>query len=246
MDITEIRSAFLASAGVSEKVRDLRVSRISKLKNNAGYTELKFNNSILAVHLVPFSSFGEESIDLSIAPDHSSNLWPFFTTGLDYKYNFEGFITFSAWPGDNAPHTYVHLNRRGVIESVESGGILREEENGNKILPAPYIEEQILDKVMRYLNALPNFGISPPLVIMISLLGVKGFNFVTPQSYFRPNHIFIEEQDLLLPEVLIESYPTDINELSIVIKPAFDAMWNAAGYPNSNSYNAQGQWVKSR
>jgi len=44
-----------------------------------------------------------------------------------------------------------------------------------------------------------------------------------------------------LPEVILENYPSDI---ALTLKPTFDAIWNAAGWPASLNYDDQGEWGK--
>lgn len=244
MDITEIRSSILSSAGLSDKIRDLRLSRLSSIKNNNGFIEVKDHPYALAVHLVPFSLFSDELLDASTLKQQTSNLWPFYTTGMDYKYNFDGFITFANWPNDTFPHTYVQLTKQGMIESVESGGILREEPDGRKLIPSVYIEQKTMERVYGYLTALSNLGVRPPVVLMISLLGIKGFSLgISSSRLFGDEHNLIEQNDLLLPEILLESYPTQ-KDIPRLLKPAFDSLWNAAGFPSSLNYNENGEWVK--
>lgn len=172
-------------------------------------------------------------LDISAVENHISGLWPFHTTGTDFKYNFDGFITFSKWPNDILPHTYVQLNRQSVIESVDSGGIFREENDGRKQIPSEYIEKEIIKNISNYLNTLLTLGVNPPLVLMISLLGIKDFQLAIHPGYFRPDYNLIEQQNLMLPEIIIESYSKDTIELSRILKPAFDTLWNAARFPSS-------------
>jgi hypothetical protein len=48
---------------------------------------------------------------------------------------------------------------------------------------------------------------------------------------------------LQLPTTLIEDFST-IKEYRQALKPLFDAIWNAAGYSGSKSYNSDGKWVR--
>ncbi len=55
-----------------------------------------------------------------------------------------------------------------------------------------------------------------------------------PVSFNDP----MDRDRLLLPEVLLEDYRVD---LSGALKPAFDSVWMAAGWPRSANYDAEGR-----
>jgi hypothetical protein len=85
--------------------------------------------------------------------------------------------------------------------------------------------------------------------VAISLLGVKGYAVEPsggPQGFLFPElaqrfDSSIGSDTLLLPEVVLESYATDVQR---VLRPAFDVLWNASGYDGSPSYDNQGNWVR--
>ena len=48
---------------------------------------------------------------------------------------------------------------------------------------------------------------------------------------------------LVLPDVIFEAYESDV---SSVMRPAFDAMWNACGFVRSFNYDENGDWAGER
>jgi hypothetical protein len=46
----------------------------------------------------------------------------------------------------------------------------------------------------------------------------------------------------MLPEVVIEQYGTS-EDYQRTVRPAFDALWNAAGFSASKHFDADGRWV---
>jgi hypothetical protein len=50
----------------------------------------------------------------------------------------------------------------------------------------------------------------------------------------------IDRDMLLLPDVLIETYTPDMPTL---LRPLFDAVWNAAGWERSINYDEKGKWT---
>ncbi|GIP08872.1 hypothetical protein J1TS5_10420 [Paenibacillus macerans] len=239
MDITEIRSSILSSAEVADRIRDLRLARISKLKNNEGFTRLKFCDHMVVLHIVPFGALGPNNQNLDIASfdRHTINLKPMSTSGWNPKYNFDGFLTYSNYPNEPLAYTYVEITKRGIIEAVESGGMLRDNQ-----LPIQSIAVQLQESVNSYLKALSTLGVRPPVAIMISLLGVRDFSFILGFNPFGTEASVIEQQDLLLPEIVIENYPHGKDYR--ILKPALDSLWNAAGFASCQLYNANGNWLE--
>ncbi|WP_336775298.1 AlbA family DNA-binding domain-containing protein [Paenibacillus sp. MMO-58] len=246
MDITEIRSAFLSTMGISERLRDLRLSRIAKIKANDGYMTLSDAQRAIALHLVPFSALGNGLLDVSTFKAQTNQLWPMLTDNLNFKYNFDGFITFAKWPGDAHPHTYTQLTRQGMIEAVENGYFLRVEREKRVIYPVAF-EKEIINQTSKYLIALSNLGVQPPFVIMVSLLGVRDFTLTIQGNLinrFNMGHNQIDKDDLLLPELMMENFPTNDAELARLLRPVFDTYWNAAGFSVCMNYNADGDWIE--
>jgi hypothetical protein len=88
----------------------------------------------------------------------------------------------------------------------------------------------------QYFSVQANIGIAPPVVLMISLLNVKGATIYVDR--FSTDQDKVDRDHLLTSEVIVESFDSDLDQL---LKPAFDAVWNACGYPGSMSYGNDGK-----
>jgi hypothetical protein len=75
---------------------------------------------------------------------------------------------------------------------------------------------------------------------MVSLLDVQGYQMAVAEGGFRDSSA-IDRESLLLPDILIEEYEVSIGT---VLRPAFDALWQACGYPGSRNYDADGRWIE--
>jgi hypothetical protein len=53
----------------------------------------------------------------------------------------------------------------------------------------------------------------------------------------------IDRDALLLPDVIAEEFDVDVPKL---LKPVFDGLWNACGYPRSLNYDDEGNWKLPR
>jgi hypothetical protein len=77
-------------------------------------------------------------------------------------------------------------------------------------------------------------GVEPPFYVMLTMIGVKGYTMMENPSDFPlgeiPHGNPIDRDPLVLPEIMIDSFSTDIIEAT---KSIFDALWNAAGWPES-------------
>jgi hypothetical protein len=66
------------------------------------------------------------------------------------------------------------------------------------------------------------------------VIGSVGYSPVNPPSALRSS-------ELRLPAVTVEDYG-ERADYGKVLKQIFDALWNAAGYRGSQSYDAAGNW----
>jgi hypothetical protein len=84
-------------------------------------------------------------------------------------------------------------------------------------------------------------AVEPPLFIMLSLLGVKGYTMAVDPIRFLGHDLHPVDRDtLLVPEVMIDRF--DISPAEFM-RPIFDAVWNATGFPRSMNYGESGKWV---
>ena len=60
-------------------------------------------------------------------------------------------------------------------------------------------------------------------------------------SRFWINEVYTIDRDILvLPEVFMENYD---DQPASILKPCFDSIWNACGFPRSFNYNDEGEWA---
>ena len=100
----------------------------------------------------------------------------------------------------------------------------------------------VFDALYGYLQGLRNVGVPPPLVMMLTLEGVYGALCAGNDRLLDRRRPVIEHRDLFLPECFINEYGADI-DYQRAMKPAFDALWNAAGYPSAPTFSDDGQWT---
>ncbi|MFL0364616.1 toll/interleukin-1 receptor domain-containing protein [Pseudobacillus sp. 179-B 2D1 NHS] len=214
------------------------VPRINDLEDN------KFANDIiegakLVVHLIPLESLAKELQFPINELMQATSLKPFYTSGWDYKVNKDGFCTFAKWPAINDPHAYVQIFRNGIIESVDSGMLMSN--NELKYIPFIKFEKDIITHIRDYyLKSLRNIDVKLPIAISITLFNVSDYFISSNPKLPRER---ISESTLRLPVVIVNSWEENIETL---LKPSFDILWNHCGYEGSLNYTANGEWKEYR
>jgi hypothetical protein len=90
------------------------------------------------------------------------------------------------------------------------------------------------------MSALEQLETPPPIILMITLQGVRGASLdVTRQALDDPPKL---DRDVLeLPEGIIERYGSDA-DYQRAARPAFDALWNVGGFFRSKNFDTTGEW----
>ena len=237
LDVDEIRAAFALSETTSEQIRNFRRERLAAIV--AGETPVPLDNNPprLVVHSIPVTAFDPASrVDLSF--HGHGNLVPLRPIGENlntFRRNFDGFVTAAGDP-QGGYFSYVQFFRNGSVEAVRSNYLVA---TAQKVIPGRY-EIEIIEALKRYLAVQKSLGVNPPLYIMLSLLDVRdyvvgGFGLGMGLTVFP-----IEKQSLILPETELASFDEDIKQ---VMKPVFDTVWNASGWPGSKNYDSDGTWI---
>ena len=236
LDVDEIRAAFALSEALTERIQRFRADRLAKIV--AGETPVSLNaGPKIALHLVPFEAFGRgRGFDL-VLTDLQPELPPICAQAFTHRYNIDGLLTFEPAGDRSVAYSYVQLFRSGIIEAVDIGIIQARE----KSLSIGY-EEELLIYMKRYLLYMKKLGITTPVFIMLSFLGVRGYIMggVNNFSRGRRGQDPIDRDSLVIPEVLLETFDKDPAE---VMRPAFNAVWNASGWPRSMNYDENGKWI---
>jgi len=133
----------------------------------------------------------------------------------------------------------VQVYRNGIIETA-AGGIANATERGLTIV-AEDAEDQITTKLCDYLNALRNIELPPPFAVLLAGVRMTNVAIVPHRVPYNTTLLHQTEPDMFFQPVMIDDY-ADFENYRRALKPLFDALWNAAGWPGSASYNPDGSW----
>ncbi len=237
LDVAELRVAFNLSETVTERIRNFRQDRISKIFANE--TPVPFyENAKIVLHLIPIISFNPaQNYDISEIASHPERMLPIYSGGGNSRYNLDGFLTHSK-DQDGESYSYVQLFRNGIIEAVNSS--MLEPREGKFLIPSVGYEQGLIKSFTDYLSLLKTLNVELPIFVFLTLLGVKGYSMAVSERFFFARSHTVDRDILLLPEIIIESYDVSAEK---ELRPMFDSIWNACGFPRSLNYNDEGEWA---
>ena len=243
MDMTELRDAYLLSATLPERIKRFRETRLAEIANNHTPANIGSGPKFV-LHLIPLSApAGGATVDIPACINRSGDLKPIYTAGWGDRFNFDGYLTFSA-PSDAGDASYTQVFRDGSVEAVDTSMLRDAFESGSMTVPSTLFEKEVALAIIRYLKFVLGLGSTPPYIVSVSLLGVRGYHMaVDMRRVMRPRVQGIERDNLTTPDVSFDLLPESLEEVFRIMKPAFDTIWNAAGYASALSYDSDGNWV---
>lgn len=194
----------------------------------------------IVLHCVPIESFaGRQQYDVLQYYHAPQRLSPMQSSGWNRRINLNGVVSFS---GHDAAFAYTQLYRTGIIEAVEAS--ILDEYNGKRFIPSILFEQALLGYLPNCFRILKEIGCSAPVVVALTLTNANGLfmsDDLRPSLRGESHHI--EVDTLVLPETVVEDLTTPAN---MILKPMFDLIWNACGYPSSKNFDAAGNWVNRK
>jgi hypothetical protein len=88
---------------------------------------------------------------------------------------------------------------------------------------------------------LRQLDVPSPLLVMVTLSGVQRSVLSVRSNYGYDEHQQIRQSLLELPEIVVDDYGSH-DDYRRIMRPAFDALWNAGGFAQSECYAADGSW----
>ncbi len=240
MDITEIRPAFALSEEMPERIRRFRDDRLAKIAVNDTPVPLQPNAKVI-LHLLPLVSF---SVDFRLDPGtmktHLEKLQPIGGPVNSWRFNLDGLLTYGRPLPSAECLDYCQMFRTGTIEAVDA--YMLPESVHPRLIPTLEVEQSLIACVRRYLEALNQMEVPPPVIAMLTLIGVKGSNLAVSHHHarvWRADPTPIDRGVLILPEVQVDDFACDV---AAALRPIFDAVWNAVGWDRCQDHDTSGQW----
>lgn len=239
LDVPELRQAFLMSESLSEKIRRFHTERVGLVISEETPLNLARGSKIV-VHIVPVDAFGSgQQVDVSTLQEKQIYFTPLGASGCSSRYNLDGYLSYYEDKVEDTAHTlsYVQLFRNGVIESVCVDEVHADEKDND--IPIGYYEVQLLRFLSSSLQSLKKLEVEPPYSLMVAMTGVKNRRLYLGDNYRMRRNRFIDRDVLQLPDVLIQDPSLAGGK---IMRPIFDAIWNAGGVEKCWSYDEEGRW----
>lgn len=225
LDVDELRSAFALSESLSERIRNFRDGRIAAIIGEETPVPLA-SYPKLVLHLASVQAFGSGDRVLLSSPrsDEASLIQPLYSYGEIRRFNFDGFLSYST--NNGIASTYAQLNRDASMELVNAGMI--RDSSGVKNVPSEAIYKEVVEAIKRYLALLKRFDVGLPVIVMLSMLEVKGYMVVAkPPTWHDEPPFPIDKDVLVFPDIMINESEDDLEQLLV---PVFDAMYQSSGW----------------
>ena len=241
LDVLQLRSAFLASEGMSEKMRHFRLDRINRLVSGRWPVALTTPH-LMVLHLLPVVATRPDTrlgtadlqklMDLRLVrPMNGGSGGP--------SYNLDGLLVTSRVDRETY-NGFAQVFRNGFLESVESN-TLRSKEPDWQFIPSVAWEKRILEVFPDYIKAFGALNLPPPYVASVSLLGVRGYWMDAGMHFGGEGGRAVDREHLLSDEILIEDTREPAGKL---LRPLFDQIWNGCGWARSMNHDQNGEWFQ--
>lgn len=235
--VEELRTLFTLGADAVDRVHQFRDKRMEEITTGRGARPLQAGGRLI-LHIVPLAAVTSPfQVDLSEAYRLHRIFRPISSTSMNARFNFEGFVNER---GGKHNHGYTQLFRNGSLEATKAAIVKTHE--GQIFIRGRDLESHIFEVLTGYINGLSDLEIPAPLVVLITLEGVRGAAYRVQQHTPDDPEPAIERDILFLPDCIVNEYACD-GDYHRSVKPAFDALWNAAGRLSAQTFSQDGMWI---
>ena len=234
LDVREIRAAFLAGSEVTARLTRFRQERIGRILADDTPVTLRSGRDARAiVHVLPVTGPDGFALDIADLGAHPERMPPPVQNSWDHRFNLDGVVSYSPSDGSRA---YTQAFRDGSFEGVALVSLFLE---GQSLMISALLAETVLSKAVEgYAGLLRAASFDGPLSVAVALLGVRGVGIRAPEEYWDRGGQSFDRDVVVLPDVLLEGAKPDVRQ---TMRPAFDALWQAGGWPRSLGYTETGE-----
>jgi hypothetical protein len=228
MDAEEIADISRRSESLSQSIEGFRKDRVEVIQRNECPIPL-ITPQRLVIHLIPEEAFMDFEIKAQDLSYHHASMMPILhrTDGWTHEHNLSGLVTYDRALPNLPTSGYVQLFTNGILEAVaDDVTYFTPMDTEKRHLFFKDYRREIPQPLHTYLRLMTEIGVSAPVWLFVSFLGLTGVEVYPQDILGRIGHP-IRENMILAPGQVIEDFDTDIKSL---IKMAFDRLWNAAGY----------------
>jgi hypothetical protein len=238
LDVAELRAAFALSDSIIARIESFRDDRENKISGHSTPVPIPSGCKMI-LHIIPLSAFASrEQLDMRHYGELLRQFHPLGRTQIQNSaINLEGVVDYANPNAQGRSHAYTQIFRSGIVEAVE---VIASGQDEKHIHSRSY-EHHAWNAVQRYLELLGQMEVSPPFYVFLSLTRLKGLTFLVPNNGFGHFARTPDRDAISLPAIVVADPTIPAYKL---LRPAFDMIWNAFGYPESENYDADGNWIE--
>lgn len=234
LDTQQLRAAFTATEDLGRRMSAWKTERIGRILAQEGPVPVIEGAKFIA-HLLPQESFvpgaAFEVLRLRDLRVLSS------TTGSQARPSLEGVESHVLTRDETPSKGYMHVYRNGCVECVDTICLEPRRPELQRLLMSDWIEGNMIQFVQHSQGMLHSIGVGYPMFACLTLVGVKGFRLTLDSQMSQPSMSRLRGDVMNLPETMLLARDEDVGAK---LRPAFDVMWNAFGYPGSQHYDERG------
>lgn len=236
LDVPEIRGLFLRSDQQAQRVRDFRTERLGQILSGGAPHRL-VHGALLVGHFVPTQA-ALGGIGVDPVPYIRQRRLPVLSSTIPgARINVDGALVVRN-PNPEGTFGYSQMFRNGYFETVK---VLRPAAGERAPLGNIAYEREFIELVRVLRDEYTYLGIGTEMTCMVSILRANlaelgihrlDYNLEDHQGYF-------DRETLVLQDVLLSTEMPPEQAL----RPVFDLVWQAAGFPFSFNFDDNGNWV---
>ncbi len=232
MDVPQIRAAILATEELPRAIREFRAERIMGIRSGSLHPLSVIGPTVVA-HLMPVRTFRSTTIDAIEIRRHVDPVGPMTSYGYSSRYNIDGVIQGYIDSSNGRYGSYNQFFRNGVVEGVDCL-VAHDYEDG--LIPGISVEQALINYISRVLGYFNTMNIESPILIFVSILGVRGKTLAVGSDAFLKMRIGktpIDRDELHFSEVLVEDRLVAADK---IVQPILDELNQASGYERCFRY----------
>jgi hypothetical protein len=234
MDREQIRQAFLFSQSARTRLERFRDERLGRII--AGELSVPLESSWKRVlHVVPIAGLdGSFSVDLSRFFPFSGELPKLAIGFLNIRPNVDGAFLAEDLSGRKCCRA-AQVFRSGTIEIIRTGNDAKPPHEA--VIMGKTVEAELVEDFVRCSLFYRSESVPAPVVVMLSLLDVKG-TYLMDRDYYAHqlrDHVF-DRSIVILPELTLQTYDGEAKKLLVDL---IDSFWQAGGHRRSPTFNRE-------
>jgi hypothetical protein len=245
MDVSELRTVFMLTEQLTERIKNFRRERIQKIQSNEEIPALLNEGGKIILHLLPLNAFATSDVFDIFELNKKIQFSPISSNSWDKRINLDGIVV--SRRVDSSTNSYTQVFRNGCIEAVNC---LSWNED-DKDYSSRYDEEQIIKALSEYQNFYSDLGIELPIYFFLTIVDIKDYKFHLDDDFHRIYEVqyrmrgddkpFIDRNNLMLPDITIQNLDLPAAE---ILQPAFNLIWNSVGFTRDFNYDENGKWIE--